>query len=104
MLRYLPVLVILLAGLWALVECLQTPSAAVRLLPKPVWVLAILVFPLVGAIGWFVLGRPDRYAPGISQQQRWEDDARRRGHKSDGRNSPKRPKGPDDDPDFLRNL
>lgn len=104
MLRYLPVLVILLASLWALVECVQTPSAAVRLLPKPVWVLVIIVLPLVGTVAWFVLGRPGGYAADTTQQQRWEDDARRRGYKTDGRGAQKRPKGPDDDPDFLRSL
>ncbi|MFV0462670.1 MAG: PLD nuclease N-terminal domain-containing protein [Nostocoides sp.] len=102
MLRYLPVLVILLGALWALVECVQSPSGSVRNLPKALWAALIIIVPVVGTIGWFLFGRPVGIG-GASQQQRWEDHARRQGHRTD-RPPRERPKGPDDDPDFLRNL
>lgn len=87
MLRYLPLLLALGVVVWALVECLQTPSPQVRTLPKLVWVLVIVVLPLLGALAWFVAGRPARNAGGGGA----------------GRRLPG-PMGPDDDPDFLRRL
>lgn len=75
-------LAILLIGLVvevaALVSCALTPERQVRALPKPLWLLVILLFPLVGAVLWFGFGR-DRRAP-------------------------VRRTAPDDDPEFLRSL
>ena len=87
MLRYLPLLLILAVVVWALVECLQTASAQVRGLPKAAWVAVIVLLPVVGAVAWFLAGRPTQ---------------RRRGGGSGP--SVSRPLGPDDDPDFLRRL
>ncbi len=87
MVRYLPFLLLLAVVVWALVECLQTPSAQVRTLPRLAWVAVIVVLPVLGAVGWFVLGRPTGRVDG--------------GGPSTGRS---RPLGPDDDPDFLRRL
>jgi hypothetical protein len=42
----------------ALIDCLSTDEHAVRNLPKVVWVLLILLFSPIGAIVWFVAGRP----------------------------------------------
>lgn len=67
---------------YALIQCAMAPRAAVRSLPKPVWILAIILLPLVGALLWFWLGMPRR-----GQGPR-----------------PARGLGPDDDPDFLRRL
>lgn len=86
MVRYLPLLIALGAVVWALIECLQTPSEQVRGLPKLAWVAVILVLPLAGAIAWFLAGRPSGHPGGGS-----------------GRSVP-RTMGPDDDPDFLRRL
>jgi hypothetical protein len=52
-----------------------------------VWLVLIVAFPLLGSLAWLVLGR----AEGSSV---W----RGRTHPTD------RPRGPDDDPDFLRRL
>ena len=59
-----------------------------RGLPKVVWVFVILLFPYAGPAGWWFAGRP-KAAP--YQAARCRD---RTGE----------PQGPDDDPDFLRNL
>lgn len=45
---------------YALVDVAITPADRIRSLPKPVWLLAIVVFPLVGAVLWFILGKPRR--------------------------------------------
>lgn len=48
-------------ALWVfcLVDAIGAPAHQVRNLPKVVWVLLILFFPLVGSIVWLAVGRPD---------------------------------------------
>lgn len=92
MLRYLPFLLVL--GLWifAFIDCLNTPEDQVRKLPKPIWVLIIVVFGymLFGSLAWLIAGRPRR-----SQTQGWM------GSPSGGRG---RWVAPDDNPEFLKSL
>ena len=85
MARYLPVLIALAVVVWAFVECIQTPDNLVRSLPKPLWLVLIIIAPLLGAIGWLFAGRPARNIGGP-------------------RRPPSGPRGPDDDPTFLRGL
>lgn len=77
---------ILALTLYALVDCLQTPSAQVRNLPKFGWIFLILVVAVMGPIAWLAGGRPTARPPGGPGLP------------------PGRPRGPEDDPDFLRNL
>ncbi|PRY59339.1 phospholipase D-like protein [Knoellia remsis] len=83
MLRYLPVLLGLALTIYCVVDCVQSDEHRVRGLPKLVWVFVILLFPFAGAIAWLIAGRPKPVPP-----------------------APRRPmpRGPDDDPDFLRGL
>ena len=37
---------------------ITTPEAEVRNLPKLLWLLIVLFFPIVGGIAWLVAGRP----------------------------------------------
>lgn len=85
MLRYLPALLMLAFTLYCLVDCVQTPATAVRTLPKGVWLVLIILVPLFAGISWLIAGRPD-------------------GSGRPGRRPPTPPRGPDDDPDFLRGL
>lgn len=87
MLRVLPLLLTVALTVYAVVDCIQTDEDQVRNLPKALWVLLVLFFPVVGPVAWFVAGRPS-------------SSATRRGPTHRG--GP--PRGPDDDPDFLRNL
>ncbi|MEO7070322.1 MAG: PLD nuclease N-terminal domain-containing protein [Nostocoides sp.] len=98
MLRYLPVILVVGLTIYALIDCIQTPDAQVRNLPKWAWLILILLFDVIGSIAWFFAGRPSADARYRSQQGRWNTDAPRRGRKADP------PRGPDDDPDFLRKL
>ncbi|MEX5269375.1 PLDc N-terminal domain-containing protein [Kocuria sabuli] len=68
---------------YSLIECARTDSTAMRGLRKGGWIAVILLLPLLGALLWLFMGRP-RGAAGSS--------------------GPVRGKGPDDDPQFLRNL
>ena len=43
---------------------ITTPEAEVRNLPKLLWLVLVLFFPIVGGIAWLVAGRPLR--PGSS--------------------------------------
>lgn len=85
--RVLMVLIPLAVTIYALVDAIQTEDPNVKHLPKLVWILLILVFTPIGAIAWFLAGRQ-----------------RRPRTERGGRNYPRAPRGPDDDPDFLRNL
>ena len=44
----------------ALIDCLSADEHAIRALSRPIWVLLILLFSPIGAIAWFVAGRPPR--------------------------------------------
>jgi len=81
----------LLAALALLVYCVldvvTTPRERVRALPKPLWLLVVLL-PVVGPLAWFFTGRPPR---GTDRQGL--------------RPGPRVERGaPDDDEDFLREL
>ena len=79
-------LVTLVLLVYALVDLTRTPGAQVRTLPKPLWYVVLLLLPLVGSLGWLLLGRP------------------RRGDTAEAASPPVRPIAPDDDEDFLREL
>lgn len=66
---------------YAFIDVLTTRPHATKRGPKALWAVAVLVLPLVGALLWFVFGRPPR------------------------RRGPTRQViAPDDDIDFLRDL
>lgn len=46
-------LIWLIILVWAIVKTLQSPAGVV---PKVLWILILLVFPLVGLIFWLLLG------------------------------------------------
>jgi hypothetical protein len=70
--------------IYALIECIRSRPHEVRSISKPGWILTIIFVPLIGALMWFMLGRPR--AAGRQPQQ-----------------AP-RPAAPDDDIAFLRTL
>ena len=81
-----------LAGLaltiYAVIDCIQTADDRVKHLPKIAWVVLVVLIPWVGPIAWLIVGRERSFPSGP-----W---------------NPRRPitgpRGPEDDPDFLRNL
>jgi len=88
--RALPFLIVLVVTLYALIDCLSAERGDIRGLPRPVWVLVILLVPVAGPIAWFFAGRPVALEPSA-------------GVVAGGR-SRKRVAAPDDDPDFLRGI
>lgn len=84
------VLIFLGVAVWifGLIDCLRAPRANVRLLPKSVWLVTIVLVPGIGAVAYLLLGRPAR-----RQQPGGGGFGARRG-----------PRPPDDDPEFLRKI
>ncbi|MQS13593.1 PLDc_N domain-containing protein [Streptomyces kaniharaensis] len=98
MLRILTFVIPLALWVWAFIDCLTTPEDEVKHLPKVVWVIIVLLFPLVGSIAWLVAGK-----------QRGVPRAASTGARTPGRPEHERPRGgrplaPDDDPEFLASL
>ncbi len=87
MAKVLLVIVPLAITIYAVIDAIQTENTRVLYLPKLIWIVLILLFTPIGGIAWLVTGR-----------QRGPQSGRR------GPNYPAAPRGPDDDPDFLRNL
>ncbi|HEY7044714.1 MAG TPA: PLD nuclease N-terminal domain-containing protein [Nocardioidaceae bacterium] len=84
--RYLPAILMIVLAIYSWVEIAMSDPTQVRQLPRWVWTLVVFV-PLLGAICWLVLGRPN----GSTVPQPVP--------------KPKpRVVAPDDDPDFLRSL
>lgn len=67
---------------YAFIDVLLTPAHTTKRGPKYLWALAVLLLPVVGAVLWFLLGRPARLKKGSVA------------HMS----------APDDDIEFLRDL
>lgn len=86
MLRVLLILVPLALSIYAFIDCVTTQEEDVRFMPKPVWAILILLFPLVGSVSWLIIGR-DRAT------------SQRIGGASGGRWI-----APDDNPEFLKSL
>lgn len=82
--RVLPFIIIGLVMIYAVIEVAQADGDRVRFMPKWMWAVAVICLPLVGALAWFLAGRP---LP------------------ADPTGQPvKPPRAPDDDTDFLRSL
>ncbi|HET9380167.1 MAG TPA: PLD nuclease N-terminal domain-containing protein [Streptomyces sp.] len=92
MLRVLMFLVPLALSVYAFIDCIGTPDEDVRHMPKPLWAILVLVFPLVGSVSWLIAGK--RRGPAAGG---WG------GARGGGR--PRRQwVAPDDNPDFLKSL
>ncbi|MGW4893769.1 PLD nuclease N-terminal domain-containing protein [Kitasatospora sp. NPDC004240] len=97
MLRILTFVLPLALWVWAFIDCLTTPEEEVKHLPKVIWVIIVLLFPLVGSIAWLVAGKQRAYArpAGGGRTTGYPEYERARGG---------RPLAPDDDPEFLASL
>ncbi|MFD6285060.1 PLD nuclease N-terminal domain-containing protein [Streptomyces sp. NPDC060205] len=85
MLRVLMILVPLALSIYAFIDCITTDEKDVRYIPKPLWAILVLLFPLVGSISWLIVGRV--------RTPRDASSSRRGGWVA-----------PDDNPDFLKSL
>ena len=90
MLRVLMFLVPLALSVYAFIDCISTKEEDIRHMPKPLWAILVLVFPLVGSISWLLAGKKRRPAA-----EGWS------GVRDRGR---RQWVAPDDNPDFLKSL
>jgi hypothetical protein len=83
---------LLLFALWiyCILDVIATDNSLMRNLPKPLWLILVIMLPDVGSIAWIILGRPER--AGF-----WPGDTRRRRPWSANWVA----RGPDDDPTFT---
>lgn len=66
---------------FSIVDVVLTDRSRVRALPKPLWILVIVLLPVIGVVLWFMLGKARSTSSGRT-----------------------RTVAPDDDPDFLRTM
>ncbi|MEU4653222.1 PLD nuclease N-terminal domain-containing protein [Streptomyces sp. NPDC023723] len=85
MLRVLMFLVPLALSVYAFIDCISTKDEDVRHMPKPLWAILVLLFPLAGSISWIIAGKK-RQPAGFSAAGRGQWVA------------------PDDNPEFLKSL
>lgn len=71
--------------LYGLFDCLLRDRGLIRVLPKPVWALIILLIPVLGFILWYLFGRGSEDKPTRGTRPRGQV-------------------APDDDPDYLRQV
>ena len=81
MVRYLPVIIVILLTIFCVVDVAQSRSDDVRVMPRWLWAVAVIGLPVAGSVCWLLWGRPRSSTPPT-----------------------RRHIGPDDDPDFLRGL
>lgn len=98
MIRLLPYAIELVLVVFCLIDSVQADERRIRNLPKWAWVALIILLPVMGAIFWLIAGRPLRNSAGPELPA---PSNRAAGPSAYER---PRPKGPDDDPEFLRSL
>jgi hypothetical protein len=106
------------------IDIMTTPPWAIRTLSQPAWLLIVIGLSVFGCTGWLILGRP-RHRPrrvpllprgatagmaiGPAEALRRHPAGRAMAmdldrDRDDDRSRPRRPMGPDDDPEFLLEL
>ncbi|MEU3556421.1 PLD nuclease N-terminal domain-containing protein [Streptomyces fragilis] len=103
MLRILPLLLVLALTIYAFIDCLNTPEEDVRVLPKPIWAMLILLLgtALIGPVAWLVAGKV-RHGGGAEEGSFGPRGGQRGGPRGGQRRQ--RFVAPDDNPDFLKSL
>ncbi len=82
MLRVLMYVLPIALAIYAIADISRTDESNIKLMPKWAWFLIVILVTIVGPIAWLIAGK-----------NRFRRPPKRQG-----------PKGPDDDPDFLKGL
>jgi hypothetical protein len=85
--RLLPIAFIVWVAftVFTVVDVALIERSRVRGLPKPAWIVLVLLVPIVGGVLWFAVGRVRTGEAAVGSSRRG-------------------PVAPDDDPEFLRRL
>jgi phospholipase D-like protein len=89
---------VLLLAIWvfAIFDVIKTDREMCRNLPKELWLILVIILPDVGAIAWFIMGRPvnARFRPGSTEARApgslWA--------------APPEHIGPEDSPEFMKSA
>jgi hypothetical protein len=96
-LRYLPFFIFLGLVIYALIDCATTKKEDAKHLPKVAWIVLIVLFPLLGSLGWLLAGKNRRPAAAGGS-------GGGRGFGSGGPGRRSTWVAPDDNPEFLKKL
>ncbi|WLW53035.1 PLD nuclease N-terminal domain-containing protein [Streptomyces sp. YU58] len=102
MLRVLMFLVPLALSVYAFIDCISTKDDDIRHMPKPLWAILVLLFPLVGSISWLIAGK--KRSPAAEGWSGVRASGGAGGAGRTGRGSSRQWVAPDDNPDFLKSL
>ncbi len=86
--RFVIIVFAVMLLVFSIFDLIATPRQQVRFLPKPVWFLVLFLAP-VGPLLWLFFGHVKPASPPKP---------------NGGWSPPPGPRGPDDDPDYLRGL
>ncbi|MHA7221373.1 PLD nuclease N-terminal domain-containing protein [Arthrobacter sp. RHLT1-20] len=84
MLRVVVIVAVLVVFVYGLIDVIRTDARQTKGISKPAWIVVQIVLPVIGAVLWFLIGRPRGMAPAPATYSHTI--------------------APDDDPDFLRRL
>jgi hypothetical protein len=93
--------------LFSLFDALTAPADQIRGMQKALWVLVVLLLLDIGAVLWWLFGRPRAGVAGLEQRDRRTDPwggAFERPNRPTRPTSARRTLAPDDDIEFLRSL
>ena len=101
--RVLLIVLVLALVLYSLLDCARTPEDDMPArMPKFLWIALIILFPAVGSIAWIIVSRVKAAEErgGYVEPTVWSSKEGTRLRR------PEKPRalGPDDDPEFLRDL
>lgn len=94
---------------YCVLDIARTPRDRFVSLPKPLWFLVVLFLPILGSVMWLIVGRADvAGSPGERGDPGSGRGASPRGASGPSGGSrtrrPDPPRGPEDDPEFLRSI
>lgn len=98
-------LFIIAVTIYSLLDCMRTPEEDLPTrMPRFMWILIILIVPVMGPIGWIITN----WAKGLEGTGYMSPTVwsiwKTRGESQQHHPGWPGPVGPDDDPEFLRNL
>ncbi|GAB2464228.1 PLD nuclease N-terminal domain-containing protein [Streptomyces incanus] len=93
MLRVLMFLIPLALSVYAFIDCISTTDEDIRHMPKPLWAILVLLFPLVGSISWIIAGKKRHPVGAGGGGSAWSRGGGRQQWVA-----------PDDNPEFLKSL
>lgn len=86
--KALLVVIVVVLAVYSLFDVMAAPKRQIRMLPRLLWLVVVLI-PVAGALLWLAFGK--------ARQDSSPPPPPPRPHRPT-------PRGPDDDPDFLRGL